>query len=238
MRLNAVEPAQVLGWVPIVFADLLCPQRHRVKLQAALKREFASRKLVADQTHDQTLAMVPTPTMRISDPSSRRSTQVESILRTLGWATRTAELMGGQPRLWSALLLSRADLEIKAPLNLPRPRASPLDRAILVPFQCSDQPFTMRGRPTVADALHFVPRARLGALLAALRSLRQAGNLHSLCDWIHHVHYFVPSRHNANSEKEWNPIYRIVGRNEGAPSVHHLVGSMKGLPEAVGRPCV
>ena len=43
--------------------------------------------------------------------------------------------------------------------------------------------------------------------------------LHDLCNWVDDVGFMFSPGHDANSEKEWNPLYRITGRPEAAPSV-------------------
>ena len=123
---------------------------------------------------------------------------------------------------------------------MPLPKA--VGRAIWVPFQVSDRPLSEQGRPVVADAIHFVPRTRLADFSEALKSALKAKpsewekmsgeHLHLLCDWIDTVRYFVPSMHNANSQREWNPVYSIVGRKEGKPSPAHLLN-----PKFRGQPC-
>ena len=66
-----------------------------------------------------------------------------------------------------------------------------------------------------------MPRPRLAALLAALRPHREYTHLHLLCDWLAAegkgtlVDYFVKTRHDANSEREANPLYRMAGRIQG-----------------------
>lgn len=130
----------------------------------------------------------------------------------------------------------RADIEVKIKLAVPPP--TNVGSAIIVPFHCSDVPFTNDlGRPTVADAIHFLPRSRVAELLQRLQSHLGYSSMHSLCEWVHNVHYFVPSRHNANSQLEWNPIYRFVGRDEGEPSAAHIIGMMRRSPDSIGRPC-
>lgn len=189
IRIQIIRPAAKLGWSPVLFADLLCPRRLHGKLRTALKKE---------------LQMSDSAAIRIQDPSARLKSQAAAIVSGLVWSTARAAKLNGWPRYWSILFMLRADLEVKLPLAMPPPMA--VGHSIIVPFHCADVPFTHQfGRPTVADVVHMVPRGRLPELLRALHAHLGYGSLHQLCDWLNDVRYFVPSRHDANSEQEWNP---------------------------------
>ncbi|KAL1507690.1 hypothetical protein AB1Y20_007303 [Prymnesium parvum] len=143
--------------------------------------------------------------------------QLASFAESLRWAAAAAGAA-------DALLVCRADLLFKRPLPLPRP--CELDELIVVPFQISDA-FGSRlqsGHPRVADAFVFVPAARVAELTAAVRRAASASletTLHDLCAWLTGVTFFNATHgFDSDSEKEWNPLYRIIGRAE-AP-VHGL----------------
>jgi len=221
VQTNVVRPAGKVGWGSILFADVLCPAPYKQRLRSALKKELG----------------VPANRVRAREPAALLRTQVVSVVNSLIWCMAEVERMRGSwPRQWGSLMMVRADIEIKIRLAVPPP--TNVGSAIIVPFHCSDVPFTNDlGRPTVADAIHFLPRSRVAELLARLQSHLGYGSMHSLCEWVHNVHYFVPSRHNANSQIEWNPIYRFVGRDEGEPSAAHIIGMMRRSPDSIGRPC-
>jgi hypothetical protein len=118
------------------------------------------------------------------------------------------------------MLILRLDLALKQPLPLPAPCG--IGHTILAAFQ---QSFAFgshnnEGQPRIADVLLFVPRVRHAELLAALKRVKNTkAVLHDLCNWVDDVGFMFSPGHDANSEKEWNPLYRITGRPEAAPSV-------------------
>eukprot|EP00966_Prymnesium_polylepis_P127155 2940726-Prymnesium_polylepis.1 len=67
--------------------------------------------------------------------------------------------------------------------------------------------------------MHFVPRCRHEALLAALQRRPRERNMHHLCQWLGGgVRFLVPGHFDSNSMHSSNPVYRQVGRSEGAPA--------------------
>ena len=65
-------------------------------------------------------------------------------------------------------------------------------------------------------------------------------HLHGLCEWIGGVRYLVNARFDANSLKDNNPLYRMVGRREPSGSAIIAALARKGVkqrPRASGRLC-
>ena len=79
----------------------------------------------------------------------------------------------------------------------------------------------------VADVLHLVPWCRFWEVLRVLQALANDvpnkglanapsvnDHLHSLCKRLRNVRYWLPQRYDANSGRDNNPLYRMVGRRE------------------------
>ena len=144
------------------------------------------------------------------------ATQLQSLVSTVRWTIELAAK--GVVDVWAALLLLRADLELKGVVRLPAPARSGCD--LLLPFQ------TLDGHG-VADTILYVPWCRVNELLRTL--LRRAAtvtprasdggpshvdHLHRLCSWLSDVRYLLPLMYDANTMRDNNPLYRMVGRPE------------------------
>ena len=151
-------------------------------------------------------------TVRISNPAP---TQVMAVLRTLAWVLAIVH------NPWAAMIMTRADLEIKTlQLSAPRPR----DCSILVPFE------TLDGRG-VADTIIYIPWCRFTPLLLELANRTEEQHLHGLCGWVDDVRFWLPHRYDANTQKDHNPMYRMVSRPEQrAGAVERHIRQRKGWP--------
>ena len=193
---HVVVPAERNGWSLSLALHVFAPPRHVDALLAHLAVLQMSPAAIRNQT------------------APDEPTQLASWATSLQWAGR----MG--PARWSAMLILRLDLAFKQHLPLPRPCG--IGHRILATFQ---QSFAFgshnnQGQPRIADVLLFVPRVRHAELLAALKGLGSTKEvLHDLCNWVDDVGFMFSPGHDANSEKEWNPLYRITGRREAAPGV-------------------
>lgn len=196
MHDHVVVPAERNGWSLSLALHLFAPPRH----VDALLAHFAE------------LQMSPAAIRNHTAPDE--PSQLASWATSLQWAGRKT------PAQWSAMLILRLDLALKQPLPLPAPCG--IGHTILAAFQ---QSFAFgshnnEGQPRIADVLLFVPRVRHAELLAALKRVKNTkAVLHDLCNWVDDVGFMFSPGHDANSEKEWNPLYRITGRPEAAPSV-------------------
>ena len=193
---HVVVPAERNGWSLSLALHVFAPPRHVDALLAHLAE----------------LQMSPAAIRNHTSPDE--SSQLASWATSLQWAGRKT------PAQWSAMLILRLDLALKQPLPLPAPCG--IGHTILAAFQ---QSFAFgshnnEGQPRIADVLLFVPRVRHAELLAALKRVKNTkAVLHDLCNWVDDVGFMFSPGHDANSEKEWNPLYRITGRPEAAPSV-------------------
>ena len=115
---------------------------------------------------------------------------------------------------WHGALLLRADLDFKIPLPLPPPDG--MQEMVWAPF--ADRGTTEQGQPRTADTILLLPRSRAAELVEVLRRLPQPpphhASLHPLCDYVPRVGFLLQTSHDADPGKEWNPLYRIVGRGE------------------------
>ena len=74
---------------------------------------------------------------------------------------------------------------------------------------------TANHRPVVNDLILFIPRQHYGYLASNTVSLNHCSyNRYSASD----IGFFVSTRHDSDSAKDWNPLYRIVNRPE-APRI-------------------
>ena len=196
MHDHVVVPAERNGWSLSLALHVFAPPRH----VDALLAHFAE------------LQMSPAAIRNHTAPDE--PSQLASWATSLQWAGRKT------PAQWSAMLILRLDLALKQPLPLPAPCG--IGHTILAAFQ---QSFAFgshnnEGQPRIADVLLFVPRVRHAELLAALKRVKNTkAVLHDLCNWVDDVGFMFSPGHDANSEKEWNPLYRITGRPEAAPGV-------------------
>lgn len=210
VQTRALDPARRAGWAPLVLADVSTPHYHERRFESVVRGSLGA-------MHVRFRAL--------------EETQTASLLSTLQWAVAVAGSTS-----WGAYLLLRADLEIKATLQLPSPTDSQSWK-ILVPFRVPFGPaamadlwrnYTAMG-PLVADTLHFVPRCRhdeLAAALAPAAAWRHSpgrhrpssfySTLHWLCAWLGvGIDYWSVGIYDGNSMHEANPIYRQSGRPEG-----------------------
>jgi len=74
---------------------------------------------------------------------------------------------------------------------------------------------TLNKRPTVSDMILFIPARHFGYLASKSVSLHECSyNDYNSSD----IGFMIRSRHEADSAKDWNPLYRIVNRAE-APNL-------------------
>ena len=216
---HALAPARRAGWTPLVVADVALPKVHERRFEAVMRGSLGA------------VAVRMRPL---------EATQTGSLQSTLAWVLRHVVNQTD----WGALLLTRADLEIKAALRLPSPADSPW--RVRVPFRAPPGPAALSpqglamtsGGLVLADAIHFVPRCRLDELRSRLEAATAAppygasvpnrppvyhNTLHWLCAWLGAgIDYWSQGVFDSNSEHEANPIYRHVGRAEGpvrSPSI-------------------
>ena len=106
----------------------------------------------------------------------------------------------------------------------------------------------------VSDTIWLLPWCRYSAVLRLLTAraarVNNVGNrsshldhLHGLCDWgVSDVAFMTPRRYDANSERDHNPIYRMVGRKEQRTGrvegmIRRKYGSGYGRPRNRGAKC-
>ena len=194
---HVLVPAAAQGWRVSLAVDIFAPDPLAERLAARMRMRGV--EPVAWRVQ-------PTP----SHP------KIISIVDSMVWAA-------SRIKSTKALLVVRADIAFKHRLLMP-PACAP-GRSIIVPFQISAAfgSYSPSGHPRVAggDMMMFVPDSRLAELLKVLRTptrVDPAGNMHDMCSWMRSISFFVPSRgFDADSQKEWNPLYRIVGRSEAPP---------------------
>jgi len=213
VNVHALAPTRRAGWSPVVVADVALPKMHERRFEAVMRGSLGA------------VAVRMRPL---------QATQTASLQSSLTWALHRAL----NPTNWGALLVIRADLEIKAMLRLPSPVEAPW--RVRVPFRAppgpaalSPQGLNITGGLVVSDAIHFIPhcrfdelRAQLGAA-AAIPPYRYGvsvtarppvyhSTLHWLCAWLGvGIDYWSQGVFDSNSEHEANPVYRQVGRAEG-----------------------
>jgi len=206
---HVLDPAQRQGWNLFVAIDTFAD----MQAMESDKAVAAQRALCEFGAHD----------MQIS-PTPRGAKLPGSLLLTF-------ERLAKHP--WAAMLMLRIDLVLKVPLTLP----SPGDQGpVRVPFAtscnpgCAPDEMTHGGPrlapaalPRVADTFFFVPRTRAVEWSRALAAHRDCsrGDLHNLLFYLADVNYLAPlsnitRRFDADSAKNFNPIYRITGRPEAA----------------------
>ena len=163
-------------------------------------------------------------------------TQLKSVVTTIQWvlSPTQARLIRRTVGPWRAMVLIRADLELKTTLHLPSPMESGCN--LYVPFQTLDA----KG---VADTILYIPRSRHLELLEVLSTralqVRNAGSdgtpsyldhLHSVCSWMSGFCYFLSARYDANSARDNNPLYRMIGRPERPIGVvEDIIRKKKGI---------
>ena len=219
IKAHILEPAHRHFWLTSVLADVSVPKAEygnlfRRRIQANL-RAFAVRT------------------------SPLAKSQLYAVQRSLEWALMvTAQLE------WRSLLLTRADLELKTAVRIPPPSLYTCE--IIVPFE------TLDGWQ-VSDTLIYIPWCRFDELLRVIRGRvtrfhrllaindtksKDEDQLHALCRWVSGVKYLYPERYDANSLKDVNPLYRMVGRAESpitaVPEVLKLKAAVR-RPLARGR---
>ncbi len=195
IRDKLVQPAARRGWHSIVLADVSVP--------SGQESSFIQRA-------SETLGLLHARLRPLN------ATQLKSVVSTLEWASAKAALLARQS--WRAMILLRADIELKASLSLPNASNPGCD--LIVPFQ------TLQG-DGVADTIVFVPVCRLAELMRVLaqraQQVREVASdgrpsyldqMHGLCQWVSDVRYFASKRFDANSHRDNNPLYRMVGRSE------------------------
>ena len=162
--------------------------------------------------------------MSFSPHREAAGSQTESVHRVLKWASKSLEWQ------WDALLMTRPDLMLRADLPLP----CDVD-AVIGAFEtrgldeyCTQASWTAGERvrcgvvtvqhklfAVPADAIMWVPSQQRDAFLAALQSkLNCREELHHLHDLCGHtaVRVLVSGLYDANSQKDYNPLYEMTGR--------------------------
>jgi len=197
---HVAAPAAAQGWQVSLALDVFAPEHLVSVMITHLKKD-------PERLRPEALRWHLTPT---------RPSQLASWADTLTWATSEARSTD-----WAAMLIVRVDLAFKQPLPLPRPCA--MGRTILAPFQQSFLfgSHNSYGVPRIADTLLLVPRARNEELARALARASAADSkavLHDVCNWVGDVGFMVSPGHDADSQKEWNPLYRMLGRPAFTPT--------------------
>jgi len=199
VRRHVLEPAVSRGWNVSLALDITVPPKFLLRLVDHLSSHPLTRPLA----------------MR-AQPAFTTRNQVLSLISSLAWALDLADERYRVRRAgWHGLLLLRSDLEFKADLSVPSPAR--MSATVWAPFV--DRGMTEQGQPRVADTMLLLPRSRSDEFLEVLRRLPQPSphhaSLHPLCDYIPAVDFFEPTwQYDADPGKEWNPLYRIIGRGE------------------------
>lgn len=211
LKRHVLAPAAAQGWACTLLADVAAPQEHAETLRRRLYKEWHA--------------------LDVRVTSKPEPTQLRSMAHSIQWAVARA------PPSWAAALFVRADLLVKSPLPLPSP-ARP-GCSIWVPFQ------TLDGHG-VADTIQFVPFCRFvefyGAVAKRAAKVRNVkdkdsgkwranflDHMHALCEWVPGIAYFTSKAYDANSAKDNNPLYKMVGRRE------QLAGAIEIMLEKKGR---
>ena len=164
--------------------------------------------------------------VRFSPHSDPAGSQVESIYRVFKWAATSLNWS------WDAMLLTRPDLMLRDDLPLPcdvDAVAVPFDTRGLDQFctqpswtggvymRCgtAPAPYHQTAVAYPADSILWVPSQQHDAFLSALeRKLhcrQEPQHLHDLCQYMR-VKVLVSGQFDANSQKEYNPLYEMTGR--------------------------
>ena len=209
---HVLHAARMVGWRHVVLgADVIVPARYSSEFREALQNLSS-------------LADIPIAGVRTAPTHPKASSQMASWVRTLQWISSTLDVD------WTALLLLRADLLLKARMPLPAPPlpVAPEGGMILfAPFRISGAfgATTPGNHARVADTFLLVPREASALLTACLREKSSRGqyapNLHGLGDVCPsaEIRMMLTSQHDSDSSKQWNPLYRMIGRPEAAPPI-------------------
>ena len=226
VQAHVVVPAERRGWSVAVFADIVL---HPMSAsEAAATRLERVRRTICGRLRP--------VAVRVSSWRSHATVQTE-------WAAVLERFTAG-PR-WQAVLLLRGDLVFKRPVEIPLPPPPTGESAlqshqhpVLLPFamchaKCSP-PLQEPPSPRACDMLVYVPRSRLPHVLGALRGHSNCPNkigMHNLAHWLGTgnggVRFLLEERYESNSERQWNPLYRIAGRPEAGEDTRACTGGMQ-----------
>ena len=205
---HALKPARLLGYNVTIVADVTVPPHYHRRFAQVLRGDLGA------------------SAVRFRPLSS---TQTASLLETMQWAAVATS---------RAVLLVRADVELKVDLALPPPSA--IGWAVLVPFRVPPSLAMLRDYldatenkmseaeaevklALVADAVHFVPRNRLSDFMQMLAAHNQSASIHMLCQWLAGggVSFWDGSVYQADSCLETNALYRQVWGCNSMPCTSH-----------------
>ena len=207
IRDRVVQPAMRLGWKPEVVASLsVGNSSHASHLYDLLRSKLCA------------------SAMRLENGR----TQMENLHAALHWSWFAGWSRFG---MWGALLILRADVEIKMDLPLPSPK-SELRHEIHVPFEAlvshvvskrassrgvNTTHFALPEVPDVCDVIIYLPRCRLEEfVLASVPFMAAPTVLHKMCHWsLGAISYFIPGTYNSDTAVHTNPLYRMISRSEG-----------------------
>jgi hypothetical protein len=229
IRQKVLRPAIRLGWKPEVIAHLSVGDGGSEKQLRALLR-----------------STVCATALRIEGCR----TQVESLHAALHWSWFAGLSRFG---LWGAMLILRADVELKMELPLPLPGGG---HEIIVPFEAlvshvvskravkrgeaNHTAFVVPEVPDVCDVIIYLPRCRLEEFILASAPFASAPTLlHKMCHWsLGALAYFLPHTYNSDTTVHSNPLYRMINRVEGPTKVQWAAckASWGWTPQWCGRP--
>lgn len=211
VRTHVLTPASYRGWHIEMYIDTMV-NMNGTDLNTTILREVLC-----------SVAIKSTPV--------RIASELEEDTQTLSLAAETHRIVKHLARI-DALLFLRIDMEFKMDLQLPRPaRNGP----IRVPWitrpgvedgcrsGCLEDgegtPIAKYGR--IADTLFFVPFESIEEWQTMLTDRADCIDLHLLKYFFYNVATLEPLQdsylqggYDADSQKAWNPLYRLIGRPE------------------------
>ena len=212
VRTHVLDAAAARGWNVTLLADVV------------VRRSEASlwKRLCADALGDS-----------IARGHERRSvnhtghTQSASLAHSFAWAARSA------PDVWAArdvLLVIRVDMVLKMAVPVPPPQCAGAHSCIWLPFQSIPG---CASKANVADTLLWVPTPMYASFYSYLNGSAHGKhnppfgkrNYHSMHLTLP-VQLFLPTVNaDANTLKDENPLYTIIGRTRGNrtwPGLHEM----------------
>ena len=190
-----LKPLASAGWRPTVLVDAVFARDNQTE---ALFRTWCAR---IGASGVRVSARVASPVQRYS------------WLDTLRWAALERRLGA-----FSALLITRLDLNYRVAPPLPTPERVARDGRFHVPWRLNG---ASKDTPLVADTLVFLPAARLGEFEAFLTSPaadHKAFNFslhmlaHPVCGVPSEVAFLYNRAFSATTDEGWNPMYDMLDR--------------------------
>ena len=219
----AIDHLGALGWNVTTCVDVVSASRQRAEL---VQSHWASRVARCG------LQVRP----RVA------ATQMEARIEVLDSAEQHLGSLAG-----CAALLVRADLILKQPLQLPRPRDEEREAAggaIRFPFAMrgtmNGRTQTLLGNPRVADCFVWVPAAHLAHFRRILTEHRSEAHAHDFVDWWKASVPRAPlprpvvrGLFDADPSKGWNPLFMFANRHCRMP--YGLCSPPQGRGRTMGR---